>query len=120
LQSSVGWDSSKSDEMMNKILSAAIVAVVAEDTFTHQVIGCALLLGDEATFYYVKDVIVHPKWQGKRVGTAMMNMLNTWLEKKGEENALAGLFTREMLEPFYQQFGFAQSFAMLKFIKREK
>jgi len=118
LQLSVGWSPSKNNEVMTMILSAAIFAVIAEDSLNGEVIGCALLLGDGATFYYVKDVMVHPAWQGKRVGTAMMHELNNWLQKMGANNALVGLIARETLEPFYQQFGFVQAFAMIKYVQR--
>lgn len=98
------------------ILAAAIHAAVAEDTASGEVVGCALLLGDKVGFYYVKDVMVHKDWQGRRIGTALMEELTGWLEKNVTGHALVGLFTRDTLEPFYKQFGFAQSFAMLRYM----
>ncbi len=103
-----------------KILAAVVYAAVAEDTLSNQVIGCALLTGDGASFYYVKDVFVHPAWQGKRLGTALMHELNNWLENNAATGALVGLFTGENLEPFYQQFGFAKGFGMVKYMHHEK
>lgn len=94
-----------------------VYAVVAE--VNGEAIGSALLLGDDASFYYVKDVHVHPAWQGKRVGTAMMQEITRWLNEHGKKHALVALICRETLEPFYQQFGFAQSFAMIKYIGGE-
>jgi GNAT superfamily N-acetyltransferase/uncharacterized glyoxalase superfamily protein PhnB len=120
LASAVGWSPSTNDDVIEKILGAALFAVVANDNTTDEVIGCALLLGDHATFYYVKDVMVHPGWQRKRVGTALMQSLNNWLEKNGADNALVGLITGEGLEPFYQQFGFNQAFCMLRYIHRKE
>jgi GNAT superfamily N-acetyltransferase len=75
-------------------------------------------LGDHATFYYVKDVMVHSSWQRKRVGTTLMQAINNWLEKNAADNALVGLITGEGLESFYQQFGFAQAFSMIRYIHR--
>ena len=117
---SVGWSLSSNDTIIKSILDAAIFAVVAEDTTKSEITGCALLLGDHASFYYVKDVIVRPDWQHKRVGTALMQALTDWLEKNAVNNALVGLITGEALEPFYQQFGFAQAFAMLRYIHRNE
>jgi len=57
LASAVGWSPSEDDDVIEKILAAALFAVVAKDNTTDEVVGCALLLGDHATFYYVKDVI---------------------------------------------------------------
>lgn len=118
LASAVGWSPSQNDAMVKAILSAAVVAVVAIDTVSNDVVGYALLLGDNASFYYVKDVIVRPDWQSKRVGTAMMQTLNDWLESNGADNSLVALITGETLEPFYQQFGFAQAFSMIRYIHR--
>lgn len=120
LASSVGWSPSVNDDVIKRILAAALFAVVAKNNSTDEVIGCALLLGDDTTFYYVKDVMVHPTWQRKRVGTTLMQALNDWLEKNAADNALVGLITGEDLEPFYQQFGFAQAFSMLRYINRKE
>lgn len=111
---------SLSDEATYARLDAVIHAAVAEDTVTNKVIGCALLAGDNSSFYYVKDVIVHHAWRGKRIGTAMMQELNNWLDVHGAENAMASLISSEALEPFYQQFGFSQAFAMIKYIERKR
>ena len=116
VQAGVGWDGSADDAKTAAALAGALHAVVAEDTASGMVIGCALLLGDRVGFYYVKDVMVHRDWQGKRVGTALMQELTGWLEKNVTHQALVGLFTRDTLEPFYKQFGFTQSFAMLRYM----
>lgn len=118
LSLSAGWSPSPDDEVIKTILAASIFAVVARNNTTGEVVGCALLLGDHASFYYVKDVIVHPVWQRKRVGSALMQVLTDWLEKNAANNALVALITGEGLEPFYQQFGFSQAFSMVRYIHR--
>lgn len=118
LASAVGWSPSSNDDVIEKILSAPLFAVVAKDNATDEIIGCALLLGDDVTFYYVKDVMVHPTWQRKRVGNTLMQAINNWLEKNAPNNALVALITREGLEPFYQQFNFAQAFSMIRYIDK--
>ena len=118
LASSVGWSPSEDDSMIRAIIDAAIFAVIAVDNASTETIGCVLLLGDNASFYYVKDVMVHPQWQGKRVGTAMMKTINHWLENNAANNSLVGLISGETLEPFYQQFGFASAFSMIRYIHR--
>lgn len=120
LASSVGWSAHRNDDVTKKLLTAPIFAVVAEDTATNQVIGCALVLGDHASFYYIKDVIVHPDWQNKHVGTAMLKEVAGWLESNAANNALVGLITGESLAPFYQQFGFAPAFCMVNYIQRNE
>jgi GNAT superfamily N-acetyltransferase/uncharacterized glyoxalase superfamily protein PhnB len=118
LISSVGWSTTASDEVLRFQLSAILQAVVAEDLNTEETVGCALLLGDNVSFYYVKDVMVHPRWQGQRVGITMMHHLSQWLDKNAPEGALTGLFTGEGLTGFYQQAGFSKAFGMTKIARR--
>jgi GNAT superfamily N-acetyltransferase len=105
--------------LAEKKLEAVLYSVVAVDTASGNTIGCALLLGDNVSFYYVKDVFVSPEWQAKRVGTAMMEEINDWLEKNATNKSLVALICRETLEPFYQQFGFAPAFSMIKYMCKE-
>jgi GNAT superfamily N-acetyltransferase/catechol 2,3-dioxygenase-like lactoylglutathione lyase family enzyme len=111
--------SSKDRSLTEKKLEAALYSVVAVDTASDNTIGCALLLGDDVSFYYVKDVFVLPEWQGKRVGTALMEAINDWLERNATNKSLVALICRETLEPFYQQFGFAPAFSMVKYMWKE-
>ena len=120
LASSVGWSLYSKDEIVEKLLTAPLFAVVAEDIKSNEIIGCALLLGDHASFYYVKDLIVHPDWQGKHVGTALMKELMHWLENNGADKALVGLITGENLTSFYQQFDFAPAFSMVRYVQRKE
>ena len=115
---SVGWGPAADTARTTALLAAAIYAVVAEDAQTGDAIGCAILLGDNVSFYYVKDMMVNPAWQSKGVGSELMQALTNWLEKNGADNALVGLFTGENLAPFYQQFGFNPFYGMARRIKR--
>ena len=115
----VGWDKFTNIPMVDKILAAPVYGVVAEDK-TGKVIGCALLLSDQASFYYVKDVMVHPEWQSKHVGATLMKHITAWLDANAPENAFVGLFTGENLAPFYKQFEFASAFGMVKRIQRKE
>lgn len=120
LISAVGWGKYLSDARVEKILEAPLFAVVANDSTTNDVVGCALLLGDDASFFYVKDVMVHPKWQNMRVGSAMMEKISEWLNKNAPDNAFVVLITPDNLAPFYQQFGFTPAFGMIRIIQRSQ
>jgi GNAT superfamily N-acetyltransferase len=76
---SVGWGNNQNRSQTDKILSAPVYSAIAEDRNGHA-IGCALLLSDEASFYYVKDLMVHPEWQHKQVGSMLMKKLTEWLD----------------------------------------
>jgi len=120
LTSSVGWSMYSNDDVVTKLLAVPVFAVIAEDTATNKIIGCVLLLSDHASVYYIKDLVVHPDYQNKHVGTAMMKDLTEWLEKNGANNALVVLITMENLAPFYQQFGFGPSFSMVKYLQQRE
>jgi hypothetical protein len=49
--------------------------VFSPDTISGEVVGCALLPGDNASFYYAKDVMVHPAWQHKRKGCIQISVI---------------------------------------------
>jgi GNAT superfamily N-acetyltransferase/uncharacterized glyoxalase superfamily protein PhnB len=117
LVKAVGWHI-KTDALVEKVLAAVVFAAVAEDPDSGNAIGCVLLLGDHASFYYIKDMMVHPEWQSKRVGTALMETVNEWLEKNAPDHALVGLYTGENLAPFYRQFGFSPAFGMCRRMHR--
>lgn len=112
LVAAVGWTETQQNADPELVLSAPIFAVVAEELNTGRAIGCALLLGDNTSFYYVKDVMVQPAWQNKHIGTEMMNSISKWLDQNAPTNALVGLYTGGYLAPFYNQFGFKHAYGM--------
>jgi GNAT superfamily N-acetyltransferase len=114
----VGWSAFSADEVVTKLLETPVFAVVAEDTAKKDIIGFALVLSDNASFYYIKDLVVHPDWQSKHVGTTIMKHLTDWIEKNGANKSLVALITGENLSQFYQRFGFSPAFAMVRYIHR--
>lgn len=112
LVAAVGWSQTQANADPEQILAAPLFAVVSEELSTGKAIGCALVLGDNTSFYYVKDVIVHPGWQCKHIGTEMMNTISRWLQDNAPHNALVGLYTGGNLAPFYNQFGFKHAYGM--------
>jgi GNAT superfamily N-acetyltransferase len=116
LRKSVGWAKLDENERLENQLSSPVYGVVAENIGTQEVVGCALVLSDNASFYYVKDVIVRKEWQAKRIGTALMKTLNNWITANGIPASLVGLYTGDGLEDFYKQFGFTKAFGMVRTI----
>ena len=114
LVEAVGWGKIGNESIAESILAPAVFSVVALNTETQHAIGCAMLLGDNVTFYYVKDVMVHPQWQRRNVGTTLMKALNSWLESNTPPNAFVALISADHLSRFYKQFGFRDAFAMIK------
>ncbi|MGZ5190391.1 MAG: GNAT family N-acetyltransferase, partial [Flavisolibacter sp.] len=71
-------------------------------------------LSDNVSFYYIKDLMVDPKYQNKKVGSALMKTLTKYIEDNAPDRALVGLYTGENLTEFYKQFGFVSSFGMTR------
>jgi GNAT superfamily N-acetyltransferase/catechol 2,3-dioxygenase-like lactoylglutathione lyase family enzyme len=113
LAKSVGWNV-QNDLQVEMILKSPVYALVAEDSGTGNVVGCVLLLSDNASFYYIKDVMVHPDFQAKQIGSSLMGKLNEWIETNAPSEALVGLYTGPNLTSFYGRFGFRESFGMTK------
>ncbi|MBW3623172.1 MAG: GNAT family N-acetyltransferase [Armatimonadetes bacterium] len=85
-------------------LNAVIQGVVA--VVEGRVVGCALLTGDNAGYYQVRDVMVHPDWQGRGVGSKLMRAMMDDLKARISGRALVGLYTGANLHDFYARFGF--------------
>jgi len=118
LTTAVGW-SQPSEKPSPEIPQSSIAFVVMAENITDgKVVGCAFLLTDNAGFYYVKNVIVHPAWQSKRVGTALMQKLTNWLDQYAPDNSTVALHTGESLAPFYKRFGFYRAYSMQRRITR--
>lgn len=118
LAESVGWSNTQPDDILQQKLDATLFVAVAEDTETGEAIGCALVLGDGLSFFYIKDVMVHRDWQRKQVGSAVMREVKRWLDANAAQGALVGLFTGHGLARFYQQTGFGEAFGMIRIIDR--
>jgi N-acetylglutamate synthase-like GNAT family acetyltransferase/uncharacterized glyoxalase superfamily protein PhnB len=100
----VGWDRFTNFETAPHVLSVAKFSVTA--VVENRVVGCAFVTTDGAGFYYMRDVIVHPDWQRRGVGQALMQTLMGRVRAEVPERSLVGLFTGENLNDFYADAGF--------------
>jgi GNAT superfamily N-acetyltransferase len=101
----VGWADDDRTERAAKALAGArsgVVAVAGEC-----VVGSGLVLGDGATFAYLKDIVVHPDWQGRGIGSRIVEALLMSLRRLQPEDMLVTLFTGQHLAEFYERFGFS-------------
>jgi GNAT superfamily N-acetyltransferase len=106
----VGWardDESGGDplERAARALAGARFGVVAVDA--GRAVGSGMVLGDGATFAYLKDVMVLPEWQARGLGTRIVDALLARLRRLDHEGLLVTLFTGQSLAEFYERFGFA-------------
>jgi len=95
-------------------------AVIAKNKDDEEVVGCGFLFTDNTGFYYLKNVLVHPDWQGQQIGTAIVKHLDDWLQEHAPDQSTVALHTGSNLAHFYRQFGFSPAFSMQKRIIRKK
>src|SRR6185437_9964962 len=106
----VGWargDQADGDpfERAARALAGARFGVVAVDG--GHAVGSGMVLGDGATFAYLKDIMVRPEWQARGLGTRIVDALLAMLRRSEHEGMLVTLFTGQHLAEFYERFGFS-------------
>ncbi|HTE28043.1 GNAT family N-acetyltransferase [Flavitalea sp.] len=111
---SVGWGHPAGPRPATGNSAAIAHCVIAKNYDNAEVVGCAFLFSDSAGFYYIKNVIVHPEWQGKLIGTALVKNINDWFEENAPDHSTIALHTGPNLAHFYRRFGFSTAFSMQK------
>lgn len=75
-----------------------------------KIIGYGRLIGDTICFMYIHDVMVIPEYQGKKIGTMIMNKLLDKVKeiKKVNPEMRVYLGASKGKEEFYRKFGFIE------------
>lgn len=103
LYSSVGWAAyTKNLEVLEKAINHSLQVISAwnEDGL----VGLIRVIGDGFTIIYVQDILVHPSYQDKKIGTELMTkILNNYPEVRQKV-----LLTEDApdVRHFYEKFGF--------------
>jgi GNAT superfamily N-acetyltransferase len=105
LVQAVGWAQGDQVDRSRVTLSGARFGVVAVNG--EHAVGTGIVLGDGTTFAYLKDIVVHPEWQGRGIGTRIVEGLLAIIRRSRPDGMLVTLFTAQHLAEFYEQFGFA-------------
>ena len=73
-----------------------------------RLVGIGRIIGDGALIWYIQDVIVLPEYQGKGIGTAIMNYLIEYAKSNSipNEGFTIGLMAAKGKEVFYEKLGF--------------
>lgn len=107
LYRSVGWDA-PGLEQIEKALEGSLATFCACDG--DMPVGMARLIGDGGMSFYIKDFAVLPDYQGQGVGRALMNAMESWIEKQLKPGWAVSLelISSKGREAFYEKFGFEQ------------
>ena len=106
---SIGWNR-RGEEKWRKVLEKSSYVCCIWDN--DQVVGFGRILEDSVMCMFY-DIGVNPKYQGRKVGTQIMNTLIDHV--KGEGYASIGLFAWEENPqniPFYEYLGFEKTYGM--------
>jgi len=103
LRDSVGW-CKICEVSTEKALKNSLFSVVAIENGT--VIGFGRIIGDGGLYYYIQDLIIHPEFQSKGLGKALMTELMNYINSNAKTGAFVGLMAAKGLEKYYEQFGF--------------
>lgn len=100
LRKSVGWNSMK--ECYKNSLKQSYFYICCYEG--DKLIGFLDVVSNKVTDAYIQDLMVNPEYQGKGIGTNLMNMAITKL--KEDRIYMISVLFDEALLPFYKRFGF--------------
>ena len=100
LRESVGW-SRMEHEYKNPLLTSYYHIAVYEK---ESLIGYIDCVSNGVTDAYIQDLMVHPDYQGRGIGTDLMQKMIDYLKKK--HIYMISVVFEEKLKPFYEKFGF--------------
>lgn len=107
LYTSVGWEP-PCIEQVREALKNTLATFTCYDNDTP--VGMVRLLGDGGMSFYVKDFAVIPAYQGKGVGTLLMEYLEQYVRERKEPEWAVSLELISSKEgvPFYLKKGFEE------------
>ena len=93
-------------EQVEKALENDLFDVVA--IVNNEVVGMGRLVGDGVMYWYLQEIIVLPEYQGRGIGTSIVNYLLDYIKKHTIEETFTsvGLTAAEGKSTFYERFGF--------------
>ena len=87
--------------LRNSLFSVCVI-------FENEVIGCGRVIGDGGIYFYIQDIIVLPKFQGKEIGKRIMEAIMDYLKTHAHPNAFVGLMAAKGVSRFYERYGFTK------------
>ncbi|MBQ8623094.1 MAG: GNAT family N-acetyltransferase [Oscillospiraceae bacterium] len=100
LRESVGWSRMENEYKSPLMTSYYHIAAYDKD----ELVGYIDCVSNGVTDAYIQDLMVHPDYQGKGIGTDLMNKMIGYLKEK--RIYMISVVFEERLKPFYEKFGF--------------
>lgn len=111
------------EQQAAKSLQMSLVCATVYDS--DNLLAMGRIVGDGALFFYVQDVVVHPDFQRRGLGSLVMQELERFLACEALPGATVGLLAARGKEAFYRSFGYdardgkALGMGMCKFVTCE-
>ena len=101
----VGWGT-RENNIVEEALKNTLYSLCVYDV--DKLIGYGRIIGDKTIFLYIQDIMVIPEYQGKKIGTGIMNKLIEKITeyKKINPEIRTYLGASKGKEHFYEKFGF--------------
>lgn len=105
LTESVGWGT-RENNIIEEALRNTLYSLCVYNE--NKLIGYGRIIGDKTIFLYIQDIMVIPEYQGKKIGTGIMNKLLEQIDeyKKVNPDIRTYLGASKGKESFYEKFGF--------------
>jgi len=105
LRNSTGW-STLDDATVKKGLANSILGVCA--IYENDIVGMGRIVGDNAIYFYIQDVIVLSQFQKKGIGKAIMDNIENYLTNNAPKNAFIGLMAANGTKEFYRSYLYSE------------
>jgi len=105
LRKSAGWKEIEENQAFIGIQNSAFIITAVHD---EKVVAFARVVSDGGYVVIVAEVAVLPEYQGKGIGTTMMQKVMDYVNNYLQEgqHVIVGLFASTGKENFYEKFGF--------------
>ena len=105
LTEAVDWGT-RENKIIEEALKNTLYSLCVYDE--NKLIGYGRIIGDKTIFLYIQDIMVIPEYQGKKIGTGIMNKLIEKINeyKKVNPEIRTYLGASKGKESFYEKFGF--------------
>jgi predicted GNAT family N-acyltransferase len=104
LRESVGWNNFSKEQAMTALQNSVHIISVLENNET---IAMGRLIGD-GLYYIIADIVVNPSYQGMKIGTNIIDLLLSHIEKNTPVGGRVSvqLISEKGKEGFYEKIGF--------------
>ena len=104
LRQAVGWNRMEKELSNSRLQSFYHISVYEGEDREQKLVGFVDCVSNGVTDAYIQDLMVHPDFQGKGIGTELMNKMIEHLKEAGIY--MISVLYDEELKGFYSRFGF--------------